>query len=71
MKCIMAIVALPLFFASCAQPLQKLVDDDRSERMSNIYGNAPVTVGAADGIGTTNAQAHAVALTEDPHPADH
>ncbi len=71
MKCLMAVVAVPLIFASCAQPLQKLVDEDRSQRMSDVYGNAPVTYGAADGIGTSHAQAHAIALTEEAPPAGH
>ncbi|MGN6367690.1 MAG: hypothetical protein ACTHN5_05470 [Phycisphaerae bacterium] len=65
MKCLMAVVVFPLLFASCAQPIQKIVDEHRSERMHEAYGNNPVTYGAADGIGTTNAQAHAVSLAED------
>jgi hypothetical protein len=64
----MAVLAVPLLVASCAQPIQKIVDEHRSERMNAAYGNAPVTYGAADGIGTTNAQAHAVALTEEGRP---
>ena len=69
MKCILAVVALPLLLASCAQPLQNIVDEHRSERMNSVYGNAPVTNGAADGIGTTTAQAHVVAANDETHPA--
>jgi hypothetical protein len=71
MKCVMAAVVVPLLVASCAQPIQKIVDEHRSERMNAVYANNPVTYGAADGIGTTNAQAHAVALTEEGRPGGH
>jgi hypothetical protein len=71
MKLLLAVVAFPLLFASCAQSVQQIVDEHRTERMNAVYANAPVTTGAADGIGTTNAQAHTVALTEESHPASH
>jgi hypothetical protein len=71
MKCILAVVAIPFLFASCAQPIQQMVDEHRTERMNSVYGNAPVTSGAADGIGTTTAQAHALAANAESNPADH
>jgi len=74
MKCVMAAVMVPFLFAfaSCAQPLQKIVDEHRSQQMQEVYGDAPVTHGAADGIGTSSAEAHAVALTENaPHSPEH
>jgi hypothetical protein len=74
MKCVMAAVVIPFLLASCAQPLQQIVDEHRSQQMKDVYGNGPVTQGAADGIGTSSAEVHAVALTETaPHadPAAH
>ena len=59
----LVVVAVPFMVASCAQPLQKIAAEHREQRMNDIYGNKPVTYGAADGIGASSVEAaHPVAL---------
>jgi len=53
----LGVAGISLVSASCAEPLQKIADDHRQERIEKTYANQPVTTGAADGLGTYSADA--------------
>jgi hypothetical protein len=66
---IMAIVVSPLL-ASCAHPLERVVDQQRQSQIEAAYADKPVAYGGGDGLGTSIAQSE-VRLTLSDRPLAH
>lgn len=68
MKWLMCVVVCSsvLSAASCASPLERIVEVRRQERIDSYNAQRPVSQGAADGIGSTIAES-GERLTLDGH----
>ena len=55
MKVLMFVVS-GLVLASCAHPLERVVDQKRQEQLEASYADKPLNYGAGDGFGTYIAQ---------------
>ena len=60
--CIVVLFLAALTLASCAHPLEQLVDAHHQARIDAANANLPLARGASDGLGAYIAQSHDAAL---------
>jgi hypothetical protein len=66
-----AVVMAAPFFASCAHPLEQIVESNHQRRVGEQYANKPIAFGAGDGLGAHAARSSAdrrLTLSDKPRP---